>query len=205
MSYKFYKSTTTRNLELVDGVGVSFELTNSNKNHVYILTDLYTSSYKFPISLGLIKRIGDNVNYGYGEGTNLNIVYRINNTNLGSDKLIITHPTMETEEFIKEGEIYKSKTSDNFIIENESKYSFETKDLSVVFEKGSAFGEFKNKYIIYKQNGNYTLILSYHGSGRLEKIENEAFVSCGQLNIVQLNEGLKVIGNSSFYNCTSLK
>ena len=34
MSYKFYKSTTTRNVELADGVGVSFELTDSNKNNV---------------------------------------------------------------------------------------------------------------------------------------------------------------------------
>ena len=100
MAYKLYKSTTTRNLGLVYGVEVSFELTNSNKENVYTITNLYTSSYKFPISIGLIKRIGDNVNYGYGEGSNLSVLYKLDISKLTNEnKFILTYPNMETDYF----------------------------------------------------------------------------------------------------------
>ena len=183
MSYKFYKSTTTRKYEVINGVEIAFELTSSNKNNVYTYTNIYTSSYKNPIGLGIIKKEGEEEDLGLGKGNNFNIVYKIDKSQKESEeKLVLTHPHKEEEEFIYYEEIdeytkkYISRTSENYVLYSDVEITYNTKSIRVVFDNnGSSETQlYNNKYEV-KGNVTYRMLLTYDNSKRLITVGNEAY------------------------------
>ena len=141
MAYKFFKSTTTRSYKLVNGVSVAFELTNDNKDNVFVLTDIYRSAYKFPTNLMLIKNIGNDDNLGFGKGNRLNILYEIDKSLIDNGVITLIHPSLEREDFFYEKEIdefttkYVSRTSDGYLEYSNSEIKYFNKNLELLFNK----------------------------------------------------------------------
>ena len=184
MAYKFFKSTTKRSYKLVNGVSVAFELTSDNKDNVFVLTDIYRSSYKHPINIGLVNRIGHTNNAGFGNGTRLSTFYMLDARQLNeSNKLIMSYSNYESEDFIYEKDIdestkkYISRMSEKYVLMNNDEILCCSKTMDIKFMEISKEG-FENIFvpqkIIYKGNESYELTLMYDEEGRLIKIENDA-------------------------------
>ena len=122
MKNNFYNSSTLKNLQLYGETTLTFDLAKQKRNNILLTTNIYTSSYKKPISISLLNLPNNTLQTEYGKGANLNINYKI--IKKGDYEVVILHPTFEAEIFeIDETrsnslhKYYYSSTSDCYIIQ----------------------------------------------------------------------------------------
>ena len=187
--YKFYKSSTIKTHEIPGNTILSFDIANQNKTNIRLTTELYSSRYKFPISLLLTKKFNTNTVTEFGKGQYLNILYKL--VKLYENTFRLVYPTGDSEFFdynseydeeLSENENNKyfySQLTSNIIKVN---YKRETEDSSYKIEyeliNGSTKICFKsladNSSTMYGykiSNGPNVVELEYNSNNKISKVE----------------------------------
>ena len=209
MEYKLYNSNTLKSVQINEDTSLIFELTKANNTKVFLNTLLYSSQYGCPISFSLIRDLNSTKNIGFGAGAVLDFMYELS---VAAGKLIIKHPTGETEDFVynqvtvnypeeyKEIDYFYSTTTTSFIkrIKDNgtiTKYYYINASLTVIFN--SSLGV-PDKYSRNGTDDNQCVNIIYNSDkSRIIRLENNIDEK-EKVEFLYYSDKVKITGSKKF-------